>query len=384
MIPSRADLHERLGRLRTRPAVAVDCEFHSEGTYYPELCLVQLAAGDEAFALDPLAHDPAVLGPLLADPAIVKVFHSGEIDVQVLARATGGPIRTVFDTQIAAAFAGHDASPGYALLVERLCGVALSKTSQFTDWRARPLSPEQVTYALNDVRYLLPMADTLKADLVRRGRLAWAQQEIDEMVARALTPRDRSRQYLKLGPFREMSPRQLAILREVAAWRDERAAQLNLPVQRVAADRALRQLAFDPPRSVGEVAELRGLQGLGRGAAGLHEAVEHALALPDDRCPPVFASRVRDLRLEPVAQLLATALRVRANELAIAPSMIANRDDLEVLAGWHFAGRTEPAPELASPTGWRFAAAGDLLQGVLAGRVRVRVDADAPVGVVVE
>src|SRR3972149_3351428 len=154
MISTQTDFHALLGRLRGQPEIAIDCEFHREGRYYPQLCLMQLPTGGEVVAIDPFKIDLTPLGEVLADASVLKVFHAAENDLPLLADATGQPIRNVFDTQIAAAFGGHGPAPAYALLVERLCGVTLSKRSRFTDWAARPLSEEQGAYALDDVRHL--------------------------------------------------------------------------------------------------------------------------------------------------------------------------------------------------------------------------------------
>lgn len=381
MISTQADFHALLGRLRGQPEIAIDCEFHGEGRYYPLLCLVQIASGEEVAAIDPLTVDLTPLGEVLADASVLKVFHAGENDLPLLARAAGLPIRSVFDTQIAAAFVGHGAAPGYSLLVERICGVTLSKKSRFTDWAARPLSQEQVAYALEDVRYLLKVAVTLRQELVLRGRLEWAKMATEDMVAKALVPRDRSRLYLKLGPLKGMSSRQLALLREVAAWRDQRAEESNRPTQSIAPDEALRQMAFEPPRTAADVGRLRGLHRIGDRVSGLLAAVRLALELPDADCPPVVGARGRDERMELVSLLLATALRVRANELNIAPSRIASRDQLEYLVAWYFSGRHESPPEIVLPNGWKRAAAGEMLLSFLAGHHSLCVSPDAPDGV---
>ena len=381
MISTQADLSALVGRLRAQPEIGIDCEFHGEGRYRPELCLVQISSDGEAVAVDPFELDLAPLGEVLADASVVKVLHAGENDIPLLVGATGRPVSNVFDTQIAAAFAGHGASPSYAALVERICGVTLSKGSRFTDWSVRPLSEGQISYALNDVRHLLKLASGLRKELSLRGRLAWAAMEMEETVAKAHAPRDRSRLYLKMGRLKGLSRRQLAVLREVADWRDRRAASTNRPVQTVAPDQALLQLTYDPPRTEADVSRVRGLQRIGGGAAGLVAAVRRALELPDEDCPP--AAEARDERAETVASLLATALRVRADELGIAPSIIAGREQLDALAAWHFTGRPEPTPEVARPGGWRRAAAGEMLLSVLDGRYSLRVGADAPGGVLI-
>ena len=383
MINTQADLEALIGRLRNQSEIAVDCEFHGEGRYYPELCLVQISSGGEAAAVDPFNLDLAPLGEVLADSSVAKVFHAAENDIPLLAKATGHSVRNVFDTQIAAAFAGYGASPSYTTLVERFCGVTLSKGSRFTDWGARPLSNEQLSYALDDVRYLLGVAAELRKGLARRGRLEWAARATEEMVAKALAPRDRSRLYLKLGRLKGLSSRQLAVLREAADWRDRRAASLNRPVQSVAPDQALLQLAYEPPRTEADVGRIRGLQRLGGGAAGLLAAVRRGLELPDSDCPAVAEAGGRDERAEAVSSLLATALRVRANELGIASSVIAGREQLDQLAAWHYSGRPDPSPEVVRPDGWRHAAAGEMLLSILEGRYGLRVSPDEPYGVVI-
>lgn len=381
MISTQADFHALLARLRGQPEIAIDCEFHGEGRYYPQLCLVQLSSGGEVVAIDPFKIDLTPLGEVLADASVLKVFHAAENDLPLLADAAGRPVRSVFDTQIAAAFVGHGAAPSYTLLVEKFCDVTLSKRSRFTDWVARPLSQEQVAYALDDVRHLLKVAAALRQELVQHGRLQWATMATEDMVAKALVPRDRARLYLKLGPFKGMSARQLAVLREVAGWRDQRAAEINRPPQSVAPNEALRQMAFEPPRTSPDVGRLRGLQSVGNGVSSLLAAVRRALEMPDADCPPVMEQRARDERMELVSLLLATALRVRANELKIAPSKIASRDQLEYLVAWYFSGRHESPPEIVHPGGWKRAAAGEMLLSLLDGRYNLCVSPEAPDGV---
>lgn len=383
MISTQAEFDALVGRLRSGREIAMDCEFHGEGRYHPELCLVQLASGGEAVAIDPFELDLAPLGEVLADASVVKVFHAAENDIPLLAKATGQPVRNVFDTQIAAAFAGYGAAPSYTALVERVCGVTLSKGSRFTDWGARPLSKEQLSYALDDVRYLSEIAAALREVLTRRGRLEWAAMAFEEMAAKALAPRDRSRLYLRLGRLKGLSPRQLAVLREVAAWRDARAASINKPVQTVAPDQALLQSAYDLPRTEADVGRIRGLQRIGGGANSLLAAIRRGLELPASDCPPVTEGGARDERTELVSSLLATALRVRANELGIASSVIAGRDQLEQLAAWYFSERTGPPPEVVRPGGWRRAAVGEMLLSVLDGSYIIRVSPNEPGGVAI-
>ena len=381
MISTQTDFHALLGRLRGQPEIAIDCEFQPEGRYYPKLCLVQLSTGGEVVAIDPFGIDLTPLGEVIADASVLKVFHAAENDLPLLAAATGQPVRNVFDTQIAAAFVGHGAAPAYTLLVESLCGVKLSKSSRFSNWDARPLSQEQVAYALDDVRHLLNVAAALRKELVQLGRHQWVTMAIEDMVAKALAPRDRSRLYQNLRHWKEMSSRQLAVLREVADWRDRRAAEINSPPQRVAPDEALRQMAFEPPRTTADVVRLRGLQRVGNGVTSLLAAVKRALVLPDADCPSVMEPRARDERTEIVSSLLTTVLRVRANKLKIASSMIASRDQLKELVNWYFSGRHESPPEVVLLSGWKRAAAGEMLLSFLDGRYSLCISPGAPDGV---
>jgi ribonuclease D len=381
MITNSAELTSLVERLRKQSSIAIDCEFQGEGRYQPLLCLVQLFFEGEGHIIDPFEVDLTPLGEVLADARIEKLFHAGSNDIPLLARATGRQIENVFDTQIAAGFVGMGASPSYVSLVERVTGISLAKTSRFTDWSKRPLSTEQLTYALDDVRHLAEVSEFIKQELDRHSRTAWAHRATEEMVIRALQPRDRYQLYLRVGPHKGMSRRRLGILREVVAWRDRRAEEIDRPVGRVVNDEALRQLVFQPPHSVADLTSRRGLQGIGRAATDLLEAVQRGQALPDSELPPALISRASDERSELVSMLLATALRIRANELDIAPSVIANRDQLEALAIWHFAGRTGHAPELITPGSWKREAAGELLVAFLDGHYSLQIDPDAVDGV---
>jgi ribonuclease D len=381
VITRQADFHALLARLRGQPELAIDCEFEGERRYYEELCLLQIAAGTEVVAVDPFSIDLAPFGEILADASVTKVFHAGANDLPLLARATGQPVRNVFDTQIAAAFVGYTRPPALNLLVERLCGVSLPKTSQYTNWTNRPLSEEQVAYALNDVRYLPAVAAALRKELVQRDRLLWAAMEMEEMVARALAPRDLSRIILKLGPFTGMSPRHMAVLHAVASWREQLAEETNRARKSVATDEALLQMAFRPPKTAEDVRQVRGLGRIEKGVGGLLAAVNRALSLPEAECPPVPVFRPPDERAEVASLVLDVALQIRANELGIGDKVIATREQLKALASWHFAGRPEPPPETEILGGWRRSAAGEMLLSFLDGSHSLTIDSGAPDGV---
>lgn len=381
MISTQREFNELVRKLASHPEIAVDCEFHGEGRYRPRLCLVQLGYSGEGVVVDPLCVDLSPLREVLESESVVKLCHAPEQDIQLLAAATGGTIRNVFDTQIAAAFVGYGISESYATLVESICDVKLSKASRLTNWLARPLTLAQITYAVNDVRYLPQVAAALRNKLIMLDRFAWATTAMSDMVAKALAGRDRSRLYLRIGPLKTLSSRQLAVLRELAVWRDRRAEETDRPPRSVVADEALLQIAVEPPGNAAELVKLRGCDKIGKGAEGVMKAIEAGRSVSDADCPPVVADR--DERTDSVAAFLGTALRVRANQLQIAPLIIANREQIEALVTWYFAGRPEPAPEVVTTGGWRRAAAGDLLLSCLEGQQALRVNGEASLGVIV-
>jgi ribonuclease D len=368
MIRTAADFRRMLSRISAGMEIYLDCEFQGERHYFPKLCLVQLLANGEAHALDPFELDLTPLGEVLADRSIVKVFHSAQNDIPLLVRATGKPVRNVFDTQVAGAFAGFGTQPSYGSLVDGLCGISVSKGQRYTNWLARPLQAEQVAYALEDVRHLPGVATALRKRLAELERTGWAEKAMEEMVTKAsATRREPSEAYLKLGSRGAMSARELAVLRAVAAWREELAAEKDVNLRRLANDEALRQLALDPPRNRQAVRTRRGLQINSSEVDSLLEAVRRSLNLPEAELPLPPTSRALDRRVEPVSLLLSAALSAPARSTGLTSSVIATRKELKALAAWHFEGRPGDPPELVDPSRWKYEVVGPLLLSVLDG-----------------
>jgi ribonuclease D len=365
-------------RARGSTEIALDCEFHGEKRYRPTLYLVQINVGGEALAVDASRVDLRPLAEVLVNPGIRKLFHAGREDVRLLAKATGAAsVEAVLDTQIAAAFLGHGLTIGYARLVKALLDVELDKGSQFTDW-SRELTDEQVDYALNDVRYLPPVASRLVAELSGRGRLEWALEASRTMGVAALTEPDPRRLYRKISGFASLGPVQLGVLRELAMWRDGIAASENCRPEGVASDPGLKQLALRPPT---KSAQLRGMRGLGMGASerywpGLREAMARGAAEPE---PAVAISEI-DPRVESIVALLGAVRRVVAMEHDLAPELLASSAELRSLAEWQIAGRTSSTPEVDALVGWREGLIGGPLLDTLSGNVSIRVAAASPSG----
>jgi ribonuclease D len=358
--------------------LSLDCEFHGERRYRPTLYLVQLNAAGELVAVDPTRVDLTPLRAVLESTSVRKLFHAGREDLRLLVGATGATdVNDAFDTQIAAAFLGHGPSIGYAKLVKALLDVDLDKSNQYTDWSGQ-LTPQQIEYALNDVRHLPELAARLRAELDQRGRLDWALQACRRATVSALADPDPRRLYRRISGAAKLSSVELGVLRELCIWRDTIASTENSPPESIASDAALRQLACRPPT---KGTALRGMRGVGAGASGRYwaafaEAVDRGRAEPE----PVLTFGDTDVRVEAIVALLGVVRRVVSIDHDIAGEMLASTAELRSLAEWHLAGKpaSDETPELLLD--WRNDLIGKLLVDTLDGNVAVKVAASAASG----
>jgi ribonuclease D len=350
MISDTDSLRAFCRRLAEAPFVTVDTEFMRERTYWPQLCLVQLAGPDEARAVDPLAPgiDLTPLFELLADPKVLKVFHAARQDIEIFLHMSDAIPKPLFDTQVAAMVCGFGDAVGYETLVSQLARARIDKSMRFTDWSLRPLTEKQVQYALADVTHLRVAYEKLVAKLEKNGRIGWLAGEMTELTEPATYRVPFEDCWRRLKP-RSTSPRFLAVLRELAAWREREAQERDLPRQRVVRDEALTEIAAHRPTTVAELARTRGLgKGLVEGRMGqaILEAVAHGLAVPEDQAPQA-AERVELPRgLGPVVELLKVLLKMKCDEHGIAQKLVANSADIEAIA------LADDAP-VASLSGWR-------------------------------
>ncbi len=366
------------GQLRAADApIAIDTEFISERRYFARLCLVQVfceAAGGVIEALvDPLAVDVAPLLELVADEGFIKIVHAGGQDLQIFFAGFGCRARHVFDTQIAAAFLGYGHQAGLADLVRRvLDGPALSKKLQFTDWAARPLSREQMEYALDDVRFLPRMHQKLRADLERRNRLGWAETEFRRAEEKAASPLEPEEMYQKLN-LSGLSRRQLATLRELAATRDALARAIDKPPSFIVPDLSLGQLAKHPPATPAELKATRGMPGLSdKQTREIMAAIERAAALSQNELPRRDVGERPDPQLEAVAGMLGVVAGARAADHDISRTYLSPRDQLFALAAWWLRRDGTPPPDLPLLHDWRHELLGRELLDLLAGRLALR------------
>ncbi|MGN6452762.1 MAG: ribonuclease D [Steroidobacteraceae bacterium] len=344
-------------RLATLARIGLDTEFLRERTYRAQLCLVQVATPGEALCIDPLAlADLAPFAQVLAADGVLKVMHASRQDLEVLL-PVAGLARPVFDTQIAASLTGLPAQVGYAEAVRRFLGPTLDKSHTRTDWSRRPLSAEQLEYALDDVRYLLPLAARLQEELERLGRLEWLHEELATLAdLRSLTvaPEDA---WLRLRGLRALDPARERLARALAAWRERLALEHNRPRGWILDDAVLRDIVLQVPRTASALAEIPQMPpGLvKRRSAQLLECIESA-QVPQP--PPPLPGRQRpDPLRTALTRKLSSISQATARELNLVPEVLATRRDLEQLAD----GRRDGAPL----RGWRRAVLGERLLAAL-------------------
>ena len=393
LITKTDDLAALIARMSAHDFVAVDTEFMRENTYWPILCLLQIATPDEAAAIDPLAPGldlTPLLDLLVRNDAVIKVFHAGGQDLEIIHNMTKRMPSPMFDTQIAAMALGYGEQIGYSNLIESILGHTLDKGARFTDWSRRPLDKRQIDYAIGDVTHLATIFPKLVAKLRKTKRGAWLDEEMERLADPSsfdFPPEDAWKR-LKL-PSR--NPQVLGRLRALAGWRETEARNKDLPRGRVIKDDTLADIAGHPPKTQEDLGKVRGLSAGWRNndiGARLMSALEKAEPLEPDALParePRRPGLTKDAAL--VSDLLKLLLKIRAKESGVASKLIARSDELELLA----AGVRD---DLNILSGWRFEEFGrdalDLVEGRLAfatenGRLKLTHTAlvqlnDMPVG----
>jgi ribonuclease D len=368
MITSTDALREACERLARADYLTIDTEFLRETTFWPQLCLIQMAGPDMAVIVDPLAEDLdlAPFFALMADTSVLKVFHAARQDIEIIHHMGGLIPHPIFDSQVAAMVCGFGDSVSYDQLVSRVTGERIDKTSRFTDWSRRPLSDKQLEYALADVTHLRDVYLYLKAELEREGRVHWLKEEMDILESPEtydLHPNDAWTR-LKL---RVKKPRELAILQSVAAWREREARNRNVPRRRILKDDAIYEIAQQAPKDAEALSRLRTVQhGWERSQAGqaVVEAVNTALDVPKEDLPRLPRQRQQPDGAQAAVELLKVLLKLVTEREGVAAKIIANSDDLESIA---IDGESADVPAMK---GWRREMFGnkalDLIEGRLA------------------
>ena len=369
-------LRELCARLRDSDRFAFDTEFVGDDSFVPRLELIQIAVGDHAAVIDfPAVGSLECLAEVLGDPRIEKVVHAGRQDLELFHSHAGQLTSPVFDTQVAAAMVGYGTQMAYAQLVARVLGTKLAKSHTLTNWSQRPLTPEQLTYALEDVQYLLPLHDHLRERLNALGRGEWVKEEFKQLETRLSDgSRDPRQRYQRIKGWENLRPRAASVLRELAAWRDEEARRRNVPRGRIVRDEVLLELARRAP---GTPAALKGTRGLHpseseRNGETLVALIKRGLAVPETDWPEATSPPRPSLESPGLVDLLQAVLKVKAQEEEIAPSLLATASDLLLLIEAVRNGGEADVPILK---GWRRKLAGDTLLSALSGQLSVSVDA---------
>jgi ribonuclease D len=370
-------------RARAAGRLGLDTEFMPEGRYKPLLCLVQVSAGGDVDVLDPLAgfdHEP--LAAVLADPEVEVVLHAGRQDVAILRREWSIDFTNVFDTQVAAGFAGSSAQAGYSGLLHDVLRIHVPKTASFTRWDARPLTDEQLRYARGDVDHLMPLAEEIRRRLEDKGRLEWAREEC-RAIAAATDERDPLEVWRRLPRVSGLDARERAVARELAAWRERTAAREDRPVGAILRDPTVVELAKRQPTGQKQLSQIRGVHPdvVRRRAAEIVAAIQAGLEA--DPVPLDDGERLASEPQDgPVIALAEALVRARAQEAGLAYELIAARADLApIVVG---ARRGDPEPDVRTLRGWRRELVGEELLELLAGRRRLgvgargRIDVEAP------
>jgi ribonuclease D len=377
LITTTNDLAVVCERLARHPFVTIDTEFQRETTYYPLLCVAQLASADEAVVIDALAPD-LDLKPfftLMANPKVLKVFHAARQDIEIVWHEAGIIPNPLFDTQVAAMVLGHGDSISYDQLVQRITGNSLDKSHRFTDWTRRPLSPAQISYAVADVTHLRQVYTALVADLGRTGRTDWMQDEMSVLTSPETYRAEPERAWMRLKT-RVRKPKELAVLIEVAAWREREAQARDVPRGRVLKDDSISDIVMQTPTTPERLAALRSLpKGFERSkwGEGILEAVKRGLER-DPRSLPRIERPKPAVNGGATVELLKVLLRMTAERHSVAAKVIATVDDLDRIAA-------DDEADVPALRGWRRDLFGNQALALKHGRLALSIERSRVVAV---
>ncbi|MFQ5348078.1 MAG: ribonuclease D [Rhodothalassiaceae bacterium] len=379
LITDTTALETFISGLRSAKYVTIDTEFIRDTTYWPKLCLVQLAAAAGARAVDPLAPgiDLTPLYDLLFDPRVLKVFHACRQDMEIVYHATGRLPTPIFDTQVAAMVCGYGEAASYETLVKQIVGARLDKSARFTDWSRRPLSERQIEYALGDVTHLRVIYEHLAERLAHSGREGWVAEEMAILTDPATYRLDPGEAWKRIKT-RSSSPTLLARLKVLAEWREKEAQERDLPRNRIVRDEVLLEIAAHPPETPSALSQVRGLSKgfeASRLGKGLWQAIERARAAPIEAVPDRTKRGRPRTTPPPVAELLKVLLRIRCREAGVAARLVASSADIDRLA-------VDSKADVKALTGWRYELFGRDALALKAGQIALTADGKGEVEIV--
>jgi ribonuclease D len=371
LITTTGNLDQLCRQLAAEEFVTVDTEFMRERTYWPDLCVVQLAGDHDVAVIDAQAQgiDLDPLGALLADANVLKVFHAARQDIEIFVLRFGAAPTPLFDTQIAAMVAGFGDQVAYDALVGGLTGRPIDKAHRFSDWSARPLTPAQIAYAANDVTHLRDVYRRLRARLDHDNRLEWVTEEMAALSNPGLYRADPETAWERLKP-RSGNRRFLSRLQALAAWREREAQRVNIPRQRVLRDEAVTEIAATAPADAAALARIRGItRGFAEGQMGgsVIKVIAAVQAMPDSALPPAPPARDTPRPSPALVALLKVLLQAKCEQNHVAPRLIASSDEIDRLV-------LEDAPDIPALHGWRREVFGEDALALKQGRIALSAE----------
>ncbi|PZP57039.1 MAG: ribonuclease D [Micavibrio aeruginosavorus] len=375
LITTNSELAAFCQTLKNQPFITVDTEFLRDKTYYSKLCLIQLSGPDKnAVAVDVLSKDEDLdLSPvwdLLTDPTILKVFHAARQDLEIILQLAGKMVHPLFDTQVAAMVCGHGEQIGYDNLVADITGHRPDKSSQFTDWSHRPLSQRQLSYALNDVIFLIDVYHALAKKLEKTGRIDWVNEEMAYLTDPKTYDSDPEEAWKRLK-IRSAKPKDLGVIYELAKWREQESQRKDVPRSRILKDETLLDLGFQQPQTVEDMIRIRGFSAdmaKGKFGTAVMKVIEAGLNMPADKLPKLPSKNILPQKLVSTVEMLKMLLRIQANEAGVAIKLVASSDDIDAFA------MSPSSKEVPFNQGWRYdvfgKAAHELLQGKICLTIR--------------
>lgn len=372
-LSTEKELGQFCEQIATESLIAFDTEFVSEDRYRPDLCLVQVAAGGKLAIIDPKTMDSLdVFWELLASPGHTAIVHAGREEFRFCRFAIADRPANWFDTQIAAGLIGLEYPAAYGTLIHKILGKSLGKGETRTNWRRRPLSAKQLEYALQDVLYLEPLYNEISSQLEELGRTAWLASDLATWQNQ-LEGEEASSRWRRMSGISGLSPRNLAIVRELWKWRDEEAAQRDIPPRRVLRDDLMVEMArrqTADPKNIRAVRDME-RRGVQRHIQAISECIERALDLPKNECPEPSRRAARP-QFNLLGQFLSTAVNSMARSARVAPGLVGTVQDVRDLIAHHLGYWESDLPPLLA-TGWRSEVVGHAIDKLLDGELAIRI-----------
>lgn len=363
-IATQEKLEEFVKRAKSAKVLAIDTEFLREKTYFAKLCLIQMATPEENAVIDPFAVDIKALIPLLENIGITKLFHAASQDLEIIYREVGMLPTPIFDTQVAAALLGYTQQIGYASLVQSECGVQLKKIESYTDWSRRPLSDSQVRYAADDVIYLPKLYESMKSKLDKKDRLHWLDDDFAQLIDPKKYDIDIYERFKRLKRVSQLSRRQLAAAREVAAWRESEAQRRDIPRKWVVTDEQIVEVCKREAKNVDDLFMVRGLKEKinTQEARTIVDLIKKGVSSPKETWPDLDQGKRNEPNVDVEIDLMNALVRVRSKQYGVAVQTLAPHDDLARLARGY-------KKDVSLLSGWRKALVGDELKRLLDGEI---------------